>query len=42
MLKNFDRKDFDLLFTDTDSLTYCIRNKDPFEFIKENKKENIF
>jgi len=39
MLKNFNRKDIDLLFTDTDSLTYNIRNKDPFEFMKENKQQ---
>ena len=38
MLKNFDRQDIDLLFTDTDSLCYNIRNKDPFEFMKQNKE----
>ncbi len=38
MLKNFDRKDIDLLFTDTDSLCYHIKNKDPFELMK-NKSE---
>jgi hypothetical protein len=38
MLKNFDKKDIDLLFTDTDSLCYHIKNKDPFELMK-NKSE---
>ena len=37
MLKKFERKDIDLLFTDTDSLCYHIKNKDPFEVMKENK-----
>ena len=37
MLKKVDRKNIDLLFTDTDSLCYNIRNKDIFEVIKENK-----
>jgi hypothetical protein len=38
MLKNFDKKDIDLLFTDTDSLCYHIKNKDPYEFIKNNSE----
>jgi hypothetical protein len=38
MLKNFKREDIDLLFTDTDSLCYHIRNKDPYEFMKNNKE----
>jgi hypothetical protein len=38
MLKNFDKKDIDLLFTDTDSLCYHIKNKDPFEFMKNNSE----
>ena len=37
MMKQFDRKDIDLLFTDTDSLCYHIKNKDPYEVIKNNK-----
>ena len=37
MLKKVDRKNIDLLFTDTDSLCYKIRNQDIFEVIKENK-----
>jgi hypothetical protein len=36
MLKNFERENIDLLFTDTDSLEYHIKNEDPFEFIKTN------
>ena len=36
MLKKFDRKNIDLLFTDTDSLCYHIKNQDPFIMIKEN------
>jgi len=37
MLKNIKRKNIDLLFTDTDSLCYHIKNQDPFEIIKNNK-----
>jgi hypothetical protein len=37
MLKKFKRKNIDLLFTDTDSLCYHIRNQDPYEIIKQNK-----
>jgi hypothetical protein len=37
MIKQFGRKNLDLLFTDTDSLCYHIKNKDPFELIKNNK-----
>jgi hypothetical protein len=39
MLKNFQREDIDLLFTNTDSLCYSIRNKNPFEFMKLNKEQ---
>jgi hypothetical protein len=37
MLKQFDRENIDLLFTDTDSLCYHIRNQDPYQVIKSNK-----
>jgi len=37
MLKKIERKNIDLLFTDTDSLCYHIKNVDPYEMIKENK-----
>jgi hypothetical protein len=37
MLKQFERENIDLLFTDTDSLAYHIRNQDPYEIIKSNK-----
>ena len=37
MLKNFDRENIDLLFTDTDSLFYHIRKENPFEIIKKDK-----
>ena len=37
MLKKFERKNIDLLFTDTDSLCYHIKRQNPFEIIKENK-----
>ena len=40
MLKKIKRKNIDLLFTDTDSLCYHIKNEDPFEIIKNNK--NLF
>ena len=40
MLKHFKRKNIDLLFTDTDSLCYNIRNQDPFEYMNNNK--NLF
>lgn len=39
MMKKFDREDIDLLFTDTDSLCYHIRNKDPFPVMKEHSSE---
>jgi len=37
MLKKFEKKNLDLLFTDTDSLCYHIKNIDPYEIIKKNK-----
>jgi hypothetical protein len=37
IMKHFKRENIDLLFTDTDSLCYHIRNQDPFMFMKENK-----
>ena len=37
MLPYFTKENLDLLFTDTDSLCYHIKNKDPFEFMKNNK-----
>ena len=37
MLKKFKRENIDLLFTDTDSLAYHIRNQDPYEIINQNK-----
>ena len=35
MLKNFNRQNIDLLFTDTDSLCYHIKKEDPFKMMKE-------
>jgi hypothetical protein len=37
MLKKVKRENIDLLFTDTDSLCYHIRNQDIFQIIKDNK-----
>jgi len=37
MLPYFNKDNLDLLFTDTDSLCYHIKNKDPFEFMLNNK-----
>ena len=37
MLKKIKRENIDLLFTDTDSLCYNIKNEDPFEIISQNK-----
>ena len=37
MLKNFKRENIDLLFTDTDSLCYHIKNQDPFQVMKANE-----
>jgi len=37
MLKKIERKNIDLLFTDTDSLCYHIKNVDPYKIMKENK-----
>jgi hypothetical protein len=36
MLKQIDRKNIDLLFTDTDSLCYHIKNVNPYEIIEKN------
>jgi len=36
MLKKIERKNIDLLFTDTDSLCYYIKKQNIFEIIKEN------
>jgi hypothetical protein len=38
MLKNIPRQNIDLLFTDTDSLCYSIKNNDIYELIKNNKQ----
>ena len=38
MLPYFTKDNLDLLFTDTDSLCYHIKNKDPFEFMLNNKE----
>jgi hypothetical protein len=38
MLKQFERSNIDLLFTDTDSLCYHIKNQDPYEIIAKNKQ----
>lgn len=37
MFKNIKRENINLLFTDTDSLCYNIRNQDIFEIMKNNK-----
>ena len=37
MLPYFTKENLDLLFTDTDSLCYNIKNKDPFEYMQNNK-----
>jgi hypothetical protein len=37
MLKQFQKENIDLLFTDTDSLCYHIKNQDPYEIIENNK-----
>ena len=39
MLKHVKRENIDLLFTDTDSLAYHIRNQDFFQIMKDNKDE---
>ena len=36
MLKKIERKNIDLLFTDTDSLCYNIRNQNIYDIVKEN------
>ena len=38
MLKKFKRENIDVLFTDTDSLCYHIKNQNPYEVIKHNKE----
>ena len=38
MLKKFKRENIDLLFTDTDSLCYHIKNEDPYMVMYENKE----
>ena len=35
MLPYFTKDNLDLLFTDTDSLCYHIKNKDPFEYMQK-------
>jgi hypothetical protein len=37
MLKNIKRENVDLIFTDTDSLCYHVKNENVFELIKSNK-----
>ena len=37
MLPSFTKDNLDLLFTDTDSLCYHIKNKDPIQFKLNNK-----
>ena len=37
MLHYFGRDNIDLLFTDTDSLCYHIKNKHPFQYMLNNK-----
>lgn len=39
MLKQIDRKNIDLLMTDTDSLCYHIKNEDIYEIMHKNKHE---
>ena len=38
MLPYFEKESLDILFKDTGSLCYHIKNKDPFEFMKNNKE----
>jgi hypothetical protein len=38
MLKKIERENIDLLFTDTDSLCYNIRNQDIFKIMKDNEE----
>ena len=38
MLKKFKRENIDLLFTDTDSLCYHIKNEDPYMIMYRNKE----
>jgi hypothetical protein len=40
MLKKFEKRNVDLLFTDTESLCYHIKRQNPYEIIKQNK--NLF
>ena len=37
MLKQYEKKDIDVCMTDTDSLCYHLKNKDPYEIIANNK-----
>ena len=39
MLKHIKRENIDLLFTDTDSLCYHVKNQDIFKIIGENKEQ---
>jgi len=38
MLKKYEKKELDVLFTDTDSLCYHLKNTDPYEIIGNNKQ----
>jgi hypothetical protein len=38
MLKKFEKRNLDLLFTDTDSLCYHIKRQNPYEIIAQNKE----
>lgn len=42
MLKQIDRKNIDLLFTDTDSLCYHIKNVNPYQIIEKIKTNLIY
>ncbi len=39
MMKKFKRENIDLMFTDTDSLCYHIRNQDPYKIMEKNKSK---
>ena len=36
-LPKFERKNIDVMYTDTDSFIYHIRNEEPFQIIADNK-----